>query len=118
MAANKKIMVEREAYEKNGKSYFAYYINGKVRGIDVKVKVVPPDMGGYTVLDIVYLGAKAVELSLTPFNFTDERSGREISGTTYSVKSFDENGDVYECKVKPFRDSDKNILNMLLKQVA
>lgn len=118
MAANKKIMVEREAYEKNGKSYFAYYINGKVRGIDVKVKVVPPDMGGYTVLDIVYLGAKAVELSLTPFNFTDERSGREISGTTYSVKSFDENGDVYECKVKPFRDSDKNLLNMLLKQVA
>lgn len=118
MATNKKIMVEREAYEKNGKSYFAYYINGKVRGIDVKVKVVPPDMGGYTVLDIVYLGAKAVELSLTPFNFTDERSGREISGTTYSVKSFDENGDVYECKVKPFRDSDKNILNMLLKQVA
>lgn len=116
--ANKKIMVERETYEKNGKSYFAYYINGKVRGIDVKVKVVPPDMGGYTVLDIVYNGAKAVELSLTPFGFTDEKTGREISGNTYSVKSFDENGDVYECKVKPFRDSDKNILNMLLKQVV
>lgn len=113
--ANKKIMVERETYEKNGKSYFAYYINGKVRGIDVKVKVVPPDNGGYTVLDIVYNGAKAVELSLTPFSFKDDKTGREINGTTYSVKSFDENGDVYECKVKPFRSSDKSLLDMLLR---
>lgn len=113
--ANKKIMVERETYEKNGKSYFAYYINGKVRGIDVKVKVVPPDNGGYTVLDIVYNGAKAIELSLTPFAFKDEKTGREISGMTYSVKSFDENGDVYECKVKPFRLSDKSLLDMLLR---
>lgn len=110
-----KIMVERESYEKNGKNYFAYYINGKVRGTDVKVKVVPPDMGGYTVLDIVYNGEKAVELSLTPFGFKDEKTGREISGNTYSVKSYDENGDVYECKVKPFRDSDKTLLNMLLR---
>ncbi len=113
--AEKKIMVERETYEKNGKSYFAYYINGKVRGTDVKVKVVPPDMGGYTVLDIVYNGAKAIELSLTPFGFKDEKTGREINGMTYSVKSYDENGDVYECKVKPFRDSDKTLLNMLLR---
>lgn len=116
--ADKKIMVERETYERNGKSYFAYYINGKVRGIDVKVKVVPPDNGGYTVLDIVYFGAKAVELSLTPYEFKDEKTGREISGTTYSVKSFDEDGEVYECKVKPFRDSDKTILNMLLRKAA
>lgn len=111
----KKIFVERETYEKNGKSYFSYYINGKVRNTDVKVKVVPPDMGGYTVLDIVYNGDNAVELALTPFEFKDEKTGREISGTTYSVKSVDENGEIYECKIKPFRDSDKTLLNMLLR---
>ena len=27
----------------------------------------------------------------------------------------DENGEIYECKIKPFRDSDKALLNMLLR---
>ncbi len=36
------IKVERELFEKNGKSYYAYYINGVVRGIEVKVQVIPP----------------------------------------------------------------------------
>ena len=40
------IKVEREPYEKNGKSYFSYFIKGNVRGVDLKVGVIPPDVLG------------------------------------------------------------------------
>ena len=113
--AEKKIIVENEPYEYKGKTYDAYYVKGIVRGKEVKAQVVPPDKGGFVVLDIVFDGALSVELALTPYEFKDEKTGKEISGTTYSVKSVDENGEIYECKVKPFRDSDKTLLNMLLR---
>ena len=48
-----KIVVERETYEKDGKSYFSYFIKGNIRGKDIRVLVTPPDKGGYAVLDIV-----------------------------------------------------------------
>ena len=46
----------------------------------------------------------------------DEATGNIIKGNTYGIRTVDENGEVYECKVKPFRDSDKTLLNMLLRQ--
>ena len=49
-----KVLVERETYEKNGKSYYAYYVKGVIRGRNVRILMVPPDKGGYTVLDIVF----------------------------------------------------------------
>ena len=57
-----KIMVERETFEKNEKTYFSYFIKGNIRGKDVRVAIVPPDRGGYAVLDIVFgnLRIKAV----------------------------------------------------------
>ena len=42
-------------------------------------------------------------------------TGSVISGNTYMVRTEDENGMVYECNVKPFRSSDKSLLNMLLR---
>ena len=100
------IFVERDTYEKNGKTYFSYFIKGVVRGKEIRVQVTPPDKGGYTVLDIVFV---------TPFEMKDEASGRVISGNTFGVRSKDDNGDVYECKIKPARPSDKSLLTMLLR---
>lgn len=37
MEANKQIFVERETFEKNGRTYFSYFIKGNIRGKDVKV---------------------------------------------------------------------------------
>lgn len=37
-----KIMVERETFEKNGKSYYSYFIKGNIRGKDVRVLITPP----------------------------------------------------------------------------
>jgi len=114
MNRNQKIKVERDTYEKNGKTYFSYFIRGNVRGKDVRAAVIPPDRGGYTVLDIVFGDAMEAELVVTPFEMKDEASGRIISGNTYAVRSVDENGEVYECKIKPSRASDKALIGMLL----
>jgi len=110
-----KIIVERETFEKDGKTYFSYFIKGQIRGKDVKVAVVPPDKGGYTVLDIVYGSEMKANLKITPFEIKDETTGRVIKGNTYLVQTIDENGEVYECNVKPYRNSDKTLLNMLIK---
>jgi len=110
-----KIIVERDTFEKDGKTYFSYFIKGQIRGKDVKVAVVPPDKGGYTVLDIVYGSEMKANLKITPFEIKDETTGRVIKGNTYSVQTIDENGEVYECNVKPYRNSDKTLLNMLIK---
>ena len=56
MTNEKVIYVERETFEKNEKTYYSYFIKGLVRNTEVKISVVPPDKGGYTVLDIVFGG--------------------------------------------------------------
>lgn len=111
---NNKIKVERETFESNGKEYFSYFIKGNVRGRDIKAGVIPPDKGGYTVLDIVFDGQMEAELIVTPFEIKDVK-GKTIKGNTYSVRSYDEDGAVYECPIKPARTSDKSFLNMLLR---
>ena len=115
MENNNQIFVERETYEKNGKTYFTYFIKGTVRGKGVRVAVVPPDKGGYAVLDIVFGDQMSAQLVTKPFEIKDDVTGKVISGNTYAVISADEDGVVYECAVKPFRSSDKSLLNMLLR---
>ena len=112
------IFVERETFEKNGRTFFSYFIKGNIRGKEVKVAVVPPDKGGYTVLDIVFGDAMAAELKLKTYEIKDESTGKVISGNTYAVQTVDEDGEIYECSIKPYRNSDKALLNMLVKKTA
>lgn len=113
--SNVKFVVEREIYERNGKEYFSYFLKGNVRGKDVKASVAPLDLGGYAVLDIVFGNAMQAELVLTPYEIRDEKTGSVMTGNTYSVRSVDENGEVYECRVKPSRVSDKALFSMILR---
>ena len=115
MTEDKVIAVERDTFEKDGRTYFSYFIKGKVRGKDVRVLIVPPDKGGYTVLDIVFGEAMAAELVLRPYEIKDEASGKVITGNSYAVRSVYEDGIVYECPIKPYRQSDKALLQMLLR---
>ena len=112
--AKKKLFVERETFEKNDKTYFSYFVKGQIRGKDVKIAVVPPDKGGYAVLDIVFGGEMKADLVVNPFEIKDENTGKVITGNSFSVRTADENGQVYECNVKPYRASDKALLNMLI----
>ena len=67
-------------------------------------------------LDIVFDGAMEADLTVTPFEMKAE-DGRIITGNTYAVTSVDQDtGEVYSCKVKPARESDKTLLQMLLAQ--
>jgi len=110
-----KLFVERELIEKNDKSFYSYFIKGKVRGRDVKVAISVPDIGGFTVLDVVFGDEMQAELIVTPFELKDEKTGKvTYSGNRYGVRSTDEDGKVYECQIKPFRASDKALLEMLL----
>ncbi len=115
MENEKKIKVERETFEKNNKTYFTYFIRGNVRGKDIRLAVVPPDKGGYVVLDIVFDKEMEADLVLKPYEIKDEASGNVIKGNTYAVVSHDEDGLEYECQIKPFRNSDKSLLTMLLR---
>lgn len=110
-----KIFVERETYEKDGKTFFSYGVRGMIRGIEVKAKVVPPDVGGYRVLEVVYGDKMEAELVTTPFEIRDDKTKRVVRGNTYSVRTVDENGEVFECAIKPAQKSDKALLDMLLR---
>ena len=110
------IMVERETFEAKGKTYFSYFIKGNVRGKDVKVGVIPPDKGGYVVLDIVFGNAMEAELITKPYEIKDEKTGTVFSGNTYAVHTVGDDGEEYECPIKPSRSSDKTLLNMLLRK--
>ena len=110
-----KLLVERETYEYKGKEYFTYFVKGVIRGKEVKANVVPMDLGGYTILDIVFNGAMKADLVATPFEMKDEKTGTIIKGNSFSVRSVDGNGEIYECKIKPFRQTDKQLLNMIIK---
>lgn len=112
----KTIFVERETYTKNDREYFSYFIKGAVRGREVRIGIIPPDNGGYVVLDIVFDGAMQAELELRPYEIKDEKTGKVTQGNSYAVVSKDEKtGEVFECPVKPSRKSDKALLNMLLR---
>ncbi len=115
---NISIIVEREPYEKGGKSYFTYFIKGTLRGKDFRISVKPHDIGGYAVLDIVYAGASEANLVITPFEINDEKSGRSVKGTTLSVVSYDENGESYECPITTSRKSDKALFKMLARSLG
>ena len=111
-----KIIVEKGTFEYNDKEYSSYFIAGKIKGKDVKVALMPPDKGGWAVLDILFSDTNQGELVVKPYELKYEKTGKvTATGNTYAVRTVDENGTVYECPVKPFKSSDKALLNMLLR---
>lgn len=120
--AEKKLTVEREVIKdkdgkqyqsRDGRAYFAYVVRGVVRGREVKVDFAPKDKGGYEPLDIVFDVAPKADLIMTEEEMTND-SGKKTKYMAYKVRTVDEGGIIYECGVKPSRDSDKSLLSMLL----
>ena len=62
-----KIKVEREVFEKDGKTFYSYFIKGQIRGKEVRILVTPPDKGGFTVLDIVFGNEMQADLVVNPY---------------------------------------------------
>ena len=107
------LFVQKEPFEYNGKTCYHYFIKGVVREHEVKIDLAPPnkdtDMGGYTVLDIVFGDADRADLIIEPFEITDDKTKQVIKGNRYLVRTVDEDGKVYECTVKPARTSDRSV---------
>ena len=109
--------VEREPFTtKKGTQCYKYFVNANIHGKDVHIELGPPDkdadISGYQVLDVVFGAAMEADLIITPFEMKME-DGKIIRGNRYSVRSIDEDGNVYECPVKPLKTSGKNLLAML-----
>lgn len=103
----------KQLQTKDGRPFYAYVVRGKIRNRDTKVDFVPKDNGGYEPLDFVFDVSDKAELIMREEIMTDAK-GRDTSYTSYVVRSVDEDGCLYECGVKPQRDSDKSLLGMLL----
>ncbi len=110
----KNLTLIRESFDgKDDKKYWAYMVKGNVRGREVKVDFVPKDIGGYEPLDIVFDVQDKAELIIGQEQITDSYGNKNIY-TTYKAQNVDEFGIVYDCGIKPQRDSDKSLLAMLL----
>jgi hypothetical protein len=113
------LFVERETFKgrDNGQEYWSYFVRGTIRGREVKVSLIPPDKGGYEVLDIVFIGAVKLPLKRTENEMTDDVTKRRTTYLTYTVTGVDENGEIYDTDIKPARKSDKSLLEMLYRGI-
>ncbi len=100
----------------DGRLYYAYFINGKLRGRAVKVDFSPKDKGGYTPLDLVFDVAPKAELYIT--EVTQEINGTKQKRTVYTVNTADANGQIWKAEVKPTRTSDRDTLAMLINLIG
>lgn len=109
-------IVEREFFDYKGSQYYQYFVRGTLRGREIKIQLGPKEktQKAFEILDIVFGDAQTAELVITPFEVMGE-NGNTITGNTYAIRTVDEDGEVYEVKVKPSRDCDKDLLKMLLK---
>lgn len=112
MENQKNIMLEHETYVKEGKSYFAYCVKGQIKGKEVKASMIPKDIAGYALLEVIFGDQDKVPLCVTPYEMTTE-SGEILSGNTFSVKCADDES--IEVKLKPINPTDKTVLNYFLK---
>lgn len=110
-----KLFVEREKFTGNdGKEYYSYFLKGKVRGREVRVDFAPKDKGGYEPLDIVFDVQDKAELIIGKEEMVDSNTGRKSVYDTYTLKTVDTDGIEYVVGVKPTRNSDKALLQMLI----
>jgi hypothetical protein len=110
----KTIKIYQGNYEKDGKNFACYKATGKVMGKEVEVDLVPKDVGGYQLLEIVFQGKKEVDLVPVINKFTID--GREIESTKYFATTADKDGVVYQLEVIPRLNTGKVGLEWLTRE--
>lgn len=114
--------VRREKFKADdGREMWSYYVDGKVRNRKVKVSFVAYDKGGagYEFLDLIFDTKDEVDLVMYDETQKDF-NGKVISKrTVYEIQDVDEEtGVVYSYKVKPYRETDKAYINIMLAEQA
>lgn len=100
----------------DGRLYYAYVLQGKLRGRAVKVDFSPRDKGGYLPLDLVFDVSSKAELIIS--EVVQEMNGVKSRRTVYNVMTVDEDGQLWKCEVKPTRTSDRDMLTMLINLIG
>ena len=103
----------KQLITKDGRLYYSYKVRGNVLGHEKKADFVPRDMGGYEPLDVLFEISPKAEIIMRDEVMTSA-DGRKTPYTTYTAQVTDEDGEVWECGVKPQRDSDKSLLKFML----
>lgn len=107
---------------KDKKEYWGYVVKGKIVRVkngkrlekEITVDFVAKDQGGYEVLDLIFFDTDEATLVMRDETMTNEKTGEKSTYTVYEVQAEDDDGTVYSYKVKPSRESDKSLLNMLI----
>lgn len=114
--------VKREKFKADdGREMWSYYIDGKVRNRNVKVSFVAFDKGGagYELLDIIF--DLKDEIDLVMYDETQKDfNGKVISKRTiYEIQDVNEvTGVVYSYRVKPYRETDRAYIGIMLAEQA
>lgn len=102
----------KQLMTQDNRPYYAYQVRGMIRGQEKKIDFVPKDKGGYEPLDIIFDIKPCAELIVSDEVMTDN-DGNKTAYKAYKVSVTDDDGDLWECGVKPQRDSDKALLAFL-----
>ncbi len=123
-----KLFVTRKSFtsKKDGKEYFNYVLKGTIRRTvggkllekEVEVDFVAKDQGGYEVLDIIFFNTDSAELVIEHKTMTNDKTGEVLSFNEYTIQSVDDDGTVFGYKVKLQRESDKSLLDAILRSAA
>lgn len=119
--ANGNFVITREAIKgangkqlktQDGRLYFAYLLRGTLRNRPVKVDFSPKDKGGYELLDLVFDVSPKAELIIS--EVMQEINGVKNRRSVYTVNTVDSDGIIWKSEIKPTRQSDKDMLAMLI----
>ena len=85
---------------------------------EIRVDFAAKDLGGYDMLDIIFMTGEEAFLSVRQEHMTDEKTGEVTEYMVYEIWNEDMDGTPYIYKVKPMRESDKAKLNVVLQKRA
>ena len=111
-----------DAKTKSGEDMYCYIlremitVNGKER--EIRVDFSAKDLGGYEMLDIIFMTGEEAFLSVRQEQMTDDKTGEVTEYMVYEIWNKDDEGVPYVYKVKPMRESDKAKLNVILHKRA
>ena len=111
-----------DAKTKSGDDMYGYVlkekivVNGQER--EIRVDFAAKDIGGYDMLDIIFMTGEEAFLSVREEFMTDDKTGEVTPYTVYEIWNVDDDGVPYVYKVKPMRESDKAKLNVVLQKRA
>ena len=89
---------------------------GVIKEREIRVDFAAKDLGGYDMLDIIFMVDDEAYLSMHEEYMTDDKTGEVTPYTVYEIWNEDEDGIIYSYKVKPMRESDKAKLNTIVQK--